>query len=569
VTLADYYLDDPRVVLVPIEHLTPEGMTREFAAWVGERCGWTAARVALFDAAFALYWTRSAALAARTPTWVAPRLRHVAVVIDPLAVRPYVQLLNSSAWLLHASDLDPELSHAEFAAYLLVHGDRMAVSGEVTTAAVHTAAWWLERTDEECAAFAAAAGRSPRPDAGAFRAVAGALGWLRELRHETLRPLVVLSPHRPLPGTGLLVPRAREAEPPALVARWADEARRALGAYRAVWRAPGTAAVARLSDWLAGTAPPLVVTAHGNRIVWDPERADRVDALRGELRDADAVAVEAIAADLGAVDRHTRAFHAALADPGALPAPAENTQQSGYTYLHRERRLVAYNLHEPDMERLAGRSLPFGRHMLGARTAHEWAHLAERAGWVPRIVPPERLAELRADVARELDAAIAAASEGVRERTRADLRELAADGSAGTALTRILVTRMPDYRANLVARRFMSEAERETYVRHNVRTLRPEYPPVRLWRMLVRYLYEYQYLGPGLGSRAIADPRAWLARSTWFDADFFASGALDEHRFEVRVGAVARLCACWAVDDRRFVSASGSGASSRRACTRP
>jgi hypothetical protein len=35
------------------------------------------------------------------------------------------------------------------------------------------AAWWLERTDEECVAFAAAAARATRPDAAGFRAIAG------------------------------------------------------------------------------------------------------------------------------------------------------------------------------------------------------------------------------------------------------------------------------------------------------------------------------------------------------------------------------------------------------------
>jgi hypothetical protein len=154
----------------------------------------------------------------------------------------------------------------------------------------------------------------------------------------------------------------------------------------------------------------------------------------------------------------------------------------------------------------------------------------------------------------------------VRALTRADVLELGAGDSAGTALTRLLLTRMPDYRSNLVARRFMSELERETYVRQNIRTLRPEYPPGRLWRMLVRYLYEYQYLGPGLGSRAITDPRGYLAGSTWFADDFFASGALDEARFDALARAVARLCACYAVDESRFVTA-GSGASSRPACT--
>ncbi len=120
------------------------------------------------------------------------------------------------------------------------------------------------------------------------------------------------------------------------------------------------------------------------------------------------------------------------------------------------------------------------------------------------------------------------------------------------ALTRILLSRMPDYRANLVARRFMSDAERETYVRHNIRTLRPEYARPRLWRMLVRYLYEYQYLGPGLGLSAVPDPRAYFVHSTWFDVDFLAAGVLDEARFDTLAEAVASLCACYAVDDTRF-----------------
>jgi hypothetical protein len=307
-----------------------------------------------------------------------------------------------------------------------------------------------------------------------------------------------------------------------------------------------------LADWLAAEAPPLVVTGERNRIVWDPDAPATLDPLRHELAGADAVAVRAIHADLEVVASHTRAFHAALVDPGALPAPPANTEQRGYTYLHRERQLIAYNLHEPGMERLAGPPLPYARHMLGARTLHEWAHLADAAGWVPRTVAPARFTELRGALAAELDATIAAASPRVRDLTCADVADLATAGSPGRALTRILLTRMPDYRSNLVARRFMSDAERETYLRHNVRTLRPEYPPHRLWRMLVRYLYEYQYLGPGLGSPAITDARAYLVHSTWFDEDFLASRALSEERFDALAEAVAALCACYAVDESRF-----------------
>src|SRR5438046_1419694 len=61
--LAEYYFADPRLILVPIEHLTPAGMGAEFAALLAERCGWDAARIAFFNTAFALYWERSAALA--------------------------------------------------------------------------------------------------------------------------------------------------------------------------------------------------------------------------------------------------------------------------------------------------------------------------------------------------------------------------------------------------------------------------------------------------------------------------------------------------------------------------
>jgi len=517
------------------------------AALLAARRGWGSEQVAFFDRAFALYWSRSARLAERAQPWPAPRRRHVVLVADPLAVRPYVQLLNTSAWLLYQCDLDPTLSHPEFAAYLLAHGDAMAASGEVTMAALRAAAWWVERTDDECAAFAAAASRSPRPDAAAFRLLAEATPWLRQLRHERLRPPATPSPHWPIPGTGLLVPPGLEAEPPALVKRWEGVARDTLAAYAARWRSPAAAAITALSAWLAAEAPPLLVTAAGGRIVWDPARPDHVATLAAELRDADAVAVGAIRDDLAAVARHTRAFLAAVVDPDALPAPAATTIETGYTYLHRRRRLIAYNLHEPGMERLHGPPLPFARAMLGARTAHEWGHLADTAGWVPRTASAERFAMLKARFAAHLEEVIAAASAAVRARAAADPGR-----PAGAALVRLCLTRMPDYRANLVARRFTTTAERETYVRHNIRTLRAEYPPAALWRMLVRYLFEYQYLGPGLALTAIADPRAYFLHSTWFDADLMVSGVLRGAAFDLLATDVAELCGCYAVDEVRF-----------------
>ena len=70
--------------------------------------------------------------------------------------------------------------------------------------------------------------------------------------------------------------------------------------------------------------------------------------------------------------------------------------------------------------------------------------------------------------------------------------------------------------------------------------------------MLIRYLFEYQYLLPALGLTRVADPRAFFFHSTWFADDFLATGVLDERRFDALAAAVARLSACHAVDPARL-----------------
>lgn len=552
--LAEFYFDDPRLTLIPIEHLTPDGMGAEFAALLAARRGWDAQRAEFFNRAFALYWTRTQRLASRAATWAPPRTRHVVLLKDGPAVPPYVQLLNTSSWMLYECDFDPVASHVEFAAYLLVHGDRMALTGEVTMAALSNAAYWFERTDAECANFREAARRSTRPDAAGFHALAAAIPWLRQLRHETLRPAPP-GTCRPIPGTGLLVPRRLETAPPGLMKEWKTAAQNAMAAFEARWRTPECAAVAALTDWLADVVPPLLLTTRRERILWDVQRPTGFGALRAELRDASGTAVREMLADLQTIERHTRTFQEVLVDPAALPAPARETEQRGYCYLHRERRCIAYNLHEPGIERLRGPALPYARAMLGARTIHEWAHLAVDAGWVPQTTPAERVANLTNALAYELDDTIAAAPDAVRARTARDLAALrlprASEGfpkTAGAALVHIILGRMPDYQANILAQRFLSQSEREAYVRHNIRTLRPEYPPEHLWRMLARYLIEYQYLG----FSGVTDRRTYFVASTWFDADFLTTRILTLTRFDALANAVAALCSTYTVDETRF-----------------
>jgi len=545
--LGGYYLLDPRVVLVPIEHLTPAGMTAELASFLHERDALHADGIALLNRALALYWERSSALAQRSRAWPAPRLRHVALVRDSGAVRPYAQMLNTSAWTLYAGDVDPLTSNPELAAYLLVHWDHMAVTGEVTMAAVHSAAYWFDRSDAECAAFAAAVERSQRPDAEALRAVARSTVWLRQLRHESLRPPPPASAarYRTIPNTGLMVPIALERDPPELVERWRATARDAVVRFHRQWKQPDAAAAGQLLAWLESERPPLLV-AHDERILWSPEEPRQVGALRQRLRDASGAGVRDIAADLRLVAEHTRRFMSALATPEALPQPHSEPEQRGYAYLHRDRRLLAYNLNELWTERLLGPALPFAHAMLGARVFHEWCHLAVDAGWVPQVVDAAELAAIQADIGDQLDTAYREAPAPIRKLAAAERRSLGE--RPGYALAESLLPRFADYRANLLAQRFLSEAERETYVRQNIRTLRSEYRPAQIFGMLARYLYEYQYLG----FSRIDDRRTFFLRSTWFDEDFLRPGILDEQRFDALATAVARLCSAYAVDESRF-----------------
>ncbi len=66
--------------------------------------------------------------------------------------------------------------------------------------------------------------------------------------------------------------------------------------------------------------------------------------------------------------------------------------------------------------------------------------------------------------------------------------------------------------------------------------------------MLVRYLYELQYLR----FSAVPDPRRFLLASTWAEDDLIASGLIDRATFDALADAVAALCDGYAVDEARF-----------------
>lgn len=551
--LEDYGFAQEGLFLLPAERLTSEGLDPGYAALVRERAGVDEGWTDLFDAAIRTYFARTTELARATPQyWFPPRVQTIGVVTEPARVRPYFQPFHRSSWLLHAGDFDPAESDLEFAVFQLVQAERMGIVRDVVTAFACNLSWWLARTDEECAAFRAAAARSTRPDAGGYRELADALPWLREVHHEVLRPARLAAPGTvTVPGTGLVVPGKHRPRMDALLRAWTETVRSvAAKHYAGHADTSGDPGVA-LCAWLAERAPRVVITGAGNELLWDPAEPGELARVREELAPITRSAAESLRADLEVVDERTSAFLDALAEPAALPAPDPRTaDQNGPCYMHLERREVAYNLAEPGMQRLREPAPPYERFMLAARAVHEWGHLAAGGGWIR--VPEEREGEYEerlAEIGRLYDGVLAAAPRSVARRCAPSLATLArGHASAGAALARLGLQRIEDFQSNLMSQRFLTPEERETYIRNNVRSLVHDFPPEAMFERLARYVYEYQYLR----FSGMADPRGFFLATTWIREQYLNPGILSERALDELLEAMARLCDLYEIDEARF-----------------
>ncbi|MBI3785713.1 MAG: hypothetical protein HY270_20160 [Deltaproteobacteria bacterium] len=552
--LADFYFAHDELFVVPIEHLSSSGMSLEFQDCLQERRGIPAAWNDRFNKAFGRYWERAKRLAERDPRrWPPPRLQHCCIITAGARVRPYFQPFNNSAWLLYQSDFDPQKSSLELSAYLFLHMERMGLVRDVTQAVLRNLGYWLVLDDAAVADFAAGCRLSARPDAAGFRAIAEALPWIRNLYDTTLKPPPIVSaePLSAVPLTGLLVPRSSQPRLDGLLRRWAHAAQASLDAFHAAYARRGRDHGGELCAWLREAIPQALITGADGRLLWDPAAPGQVDAVRKAVAGIAAEVAGSLRADLDVLDRHSRRFLGSLTDPQGLPPVHCDTTQSGLTYMHRERRSIAYNLLEPDMERLRVPAPPYERWMLGARTIHEWGHLAVDAGWVP--VAAARRAErdsLIDALTERFEQIVRDAPPAARGLASNELQRLAArHGSYGRGLAAIPLTRMPDYQANLLARRYLSRNEMETYVRNNIYCLSVNASPAALFQRLARYAYEYQYL---LLS-AVADARRFFLSSTWFEAEYVGSGILRAGDLDSLLRSVGGLCAVHGVDETKFL----------------
>jgi len=552
--LTDFCFAHDGLFVVPAEQLSATGLNAAFADALRKRVSepW----VDQFEAALSLYWTRASQLFDDAPdTWFPPRKQNLCVARDLLAARPYSQPFDQASWLFYQSDFDPDTSSVELGAYLFFHNERLGLTRNLTTALVHNLAYFLQRTSAELADFRAGCARCVRPDADAFRALADATEWVPRIYHVALKPPVldIGEPHGKLEAADLLVPISLQDPMRKLGADGLTVGQQVVERYYAGFAPQQDAKHAdALCSWLQDSAPHVLVTAHDGRTLWDPDDAMRVDALRDLVDGIAQAPAESIRDDLEVISERTIRMLAMLKDPDALPQPHELDQHVG-TYIHQSRKLIAYTIDHPRMNRLREPSPPYERLMLGARTIHEWGHLAVDAGLV-RVPPPQREAfsDRQREVAETLDRIIAAAPPPLRQAAREEAKLLEGHPEQpGTVLTSALMSRMDDFAANLLARRVLSAAEMETYVRANVVSLAQE-AQIGPWLKLGRYAYEFQYLRLS----RMDDPFGYLLDTTWLRQHYVDLGIASADQIRELVDAVTAVCACYAIDTDAFVDAA-------------
>lgn len=560
-TLAEYYFSQPGLVLVPVEHLSKEGVSEEYRALFARYSTDDPAFLELLSAAVRLYWQRLTELHRLAPAhWFPPRIQHIALIAAPEQVRPYFQPIHQSTWLLYASDFDPKLANLEFACFQILQAERMGQMNQVVAATGANLSYWLLRSDEEIAQYREACATNPRPDIHGQRTLSKHLGWIRSLYHETLRPpseaLKQQQQLQLLPGTGLFLSRARFADMERLVhscSRAAHE--NVANFFKAQGRGAGSAEARQqldaLCDGLRQTPPRMLISGQDGQLLWDFEQPAAVDGLRRLLKDCSPQVLKSLQADWQVIDQRSRQFIAALKNLDSLPQPqAHYADQNGLCYMHIRRRELTYNLQEAGMQRLLEITPPFERLMLGARAIHEWGHLFVDSGGVP--VAPDALATHAARLQRcaaLYEEILAAAPTTVQRIAATSLHELRqGDEGAGEALARLTLARMEDFQANLMAQRFLPAAEMETYVRNNHRSHVHDYPREAYFQRLARYVYEYQYLR----FSAMADPESYFLKTTWFSEQYLHNQVLSWERAQALIRCVSEICDCYQVDEERF-----------------
>ena len=556
--LADFYLQ-PNSTLLAAEHLSPAGVSPALAERVQEAGRLSAEWLELFQASVAAYLERAEALAKQLPREFGPaRLPNVCVAHEPDVAHPTYAPLWRSCWLVYRSDFDPQLSNVEFGVYQLIRAEGLLLSSQDARATLRRGLTYLLTLNKnQLRLLRQACRKTPRLDARAYQALADALAWIPELTHTQLgrSPAAPRTsggppgPPRPVLGTSLVAPSWVAPRLDTLQTRFEKTAEQVRLRHRSGDSPPEPPLGAdALLSWLAEATPELLVTDRQGKPLWDPARPTETSALAEATQGMGAQQAEDVRRDLERVDTLSRKFWATIPNPDALPMPSEEITQADGTYLHTERRMVAYSLSQNSWEPLTEPSPPLKRLALGARVIHEWGHLCEESGW---LGVPEARAKEHKQARQAMVEAFKRLVAGVPKRARPQAdRELASlkpkSASPAERLTRFSLIRFSDYLANVLMQRYLDPAELETYVRVNLTTHIGE--PIPPLQHLARASLEFQYLRLS----QVPDPLAYFYQVSAIDRLFFATGFVRKEDYEHLLQAQRAYCECYEIDESRF-----------------
>jgi hypothetical protein len=537
--MLDFYFAHEELFVLPIEALTDKGLCPAFAEDLKRCRGISEAWVNTFNRAFGHYWNRARALHAAAPDdWYPPRKQNICMVADPTRCRPYSHPFPGSSWLLFQSDFAPGDEDPELATYLFFHAERTAQSRSALNAFIHNISYFNQLDDEQLRLFQKQCSNCTRPDAAAFEALATFLASSPQIFHPNLNPLPPNFDARcgRIDGANVLL-RAADAPLVQQLAKTIQQDGEAIvERHYQQHRGSSPNNLTQLSDWLAATTPKIQIRI-ADDIAWDPMQGVAPEMLHQRLQGMSQRSCLSLLEDLKIIHSRSCRFLESLQDLSCLPK-SDVLEQEGSLYIDSRSHCMVYSLSEPNLNLLNEPTPPYGRWLLGARTVHEWAHLAVEADLVE--VPAENKEQEQTDreaVATILRAIVQRATGPCRTLHDHELQQIAPTATdPGAAWCDYLFTRMADFQSNLLLPQFAEPVEVESYVRLNARCHNQD--TVGLYKQLMRYAFESQYLR----LCSIRNPLEYLLDSIWFEDFFVVPGIIKKTEMAELYHAVGEVC---------------------------
>ena len=541
--ILDYCSSQAGLLLVPVEVLSDQGLDAEAARAFQQRNLLSVPECERIDQMVFKYCQRADKLGRASPQWFPARIQHLCLVSNGAQTRPYFQPFHASSWLLYRDDIQPSTSSLEFSIFMLLQAERQYLQQQIGGSLMANLPYLLILNETQRDDFCAGCYASTRPDGAAYRALADAMPAICGLHHDPFRRPSAIPAEYQLLNNGMIVNAEQREALARLQSEWIAAVESVIQSHHSSTAQPDQGAGQSILQWLESEAPELVLTGQAHAVLWQgPSTSD--DRLTRLFSSLTPEAERSILEDLKVVDRKSRLFLDSLTNADRLKPPAPWMTESGLSFIHAETNRIAYSLTD-DPERLRQPSPPYERLMLAARTIHEWGHQAAETGWVR--VAPERQHErnrYEQELIEMLDCIIGALPGPLQPVLLQALNIQDSAVTPGQHLLNGLLRRIDDYMANVLARRYLTADEMDTYVRNNVGSRMPDYAPEQALQHLLRVAYEYQYLHLS----SIEQPMDWFLKSTWFEPLFVHPGLITLSSFVDLTDQIGKICSCYAID---------------------